>query len=169
MVQKRTMNIFKSVLMILLGSALLFFPGFTLVTVTQIVASLLIVKGMSLAIFLLLSRSAFRGPLLIFEVMVDLSIGFLILYNPVGTISFFIIILAIWALLGGMLMAFSFNGLRRIGIASWGLFINSIVALTFGLLLIFKPLRGSIALATIIGVFAFIHGVVGFFSYSSNR
>ena len=163
------MNLLKGLLMILLGAALLFFPEFTMVSVARLVAAFLIVKGTLTVFVYLFSRSAQKKSSLLFELLFDLGIGLIILYNPGKTISFFVIILAIWALIGGFFMAFSFNSLRRIGVTSWGLFFNSIVTLTFGLALIFKPLRGGFALASVIGVFALLVGLINLLFVITDR
>ncbi len=157
---KRSFGLIKGMIMILLGLALLFYPGFTLISMTRLVAVLLLVKGAMAGLILLLSRNQRNNPSMLVELLFDVGIGLLILYNPDGTISFFVIILAIWALIGGLLMVFSFSTLRKAGFTSWGLFLNSIIALSFGLVLIFEPLRGGMALATLIGVFALVYGFV---------
>lgn len=146
--------------MVVLGLALLFYPGVTLVSITRLVAILLLVKGAMAGLILLLSRSRRSNPSMLLELLFDVGIGLLILYNPRGTISFFVVILAIWALIGGLLMAFSFQTLRKAGLVNWGLFLNSVIALSFGLVLIFEPLRGGVALATLIGAFALVYGLV---------
>lgn len=157
---KSSFGLIKGLIMILLGLALLFYPGFTLLSMTRLVAVLLLVKGAMAGLILLLSRNRRNNPSMLLELLFDMGIGLLILYNPDGTISFFVIILAIWALIGGLLMAFSFSTLRKAGLTSWGLFLNSIIALSFGLVLIFEPLRGGMALATLIGAFALVYGFV---------
>jgi uncharacterized membrane protein HdeD (DUF308 family) len=162
--RKRSYDLLKGFLMFLMGGALLFLPEFTLISVTRLVAALLIVKGAMAGFVIMFSRNGQGNGSLFFEFLIDLGIGLLILFYPGGTISFFVVILAIWALLGGLLLAFSFNSLRRLGITSWGLFFNSIVALSFGLALLFEPLRGGLALATIIGVFALVYGIVNLFT-----
>lgn len=166
--QKRLFAIFKGLLMVLVGGALLLSPEFTLLSITRLVAALLIAKGIIAAIVFLFSGNGKSNSAMLFELVIDLGIGLLILYNPGGTISFFVVILAIWALLGGLLMAFSFNSLRKLGITSWGLFLNSIVALSFGLILIFIPLQGGVALATIIGAFALIYGFINVVTVATN-
>lgn len=155
--------------MILLGIALLFSPQFTLVSITRLVATLLIVKGSIAGINLLFSKNSRKDSSLILEFVIDVGIGLLILFNPGGTISFFVIILAIWALLGGLLMAFSFSTLRRLGITNWGLFLSSVVALSFGLILILEPLRGGVALATIIGLFSLVYGIINTLTVATDR
>lgn len=155
-----SLGLMKGLIMILLGLALLFYPGFTLVSMTRLVAVLLLVKGAMAGLILLLSRNQRSNPSMLLELLFDVGIGLLILYNPDGTISFFVIILAIWAIIGGLLMAFSFSTLRKAGLTSWGLFLNSIIALSFGLVLVFEPLRGGMALATLIGAFALVYGFV---------
>jgi uncharacterized membrane protein HdeD (DUF308 family) len=166
---KRAFGWMKGIIMILLGLALLFYPGFTLVSMTRLVAVLLLVKGAMAGLILLLSRSQRSNPSMLPELLFDVGIGLLILYNPGGTISFFVVILAIWALIGGLLMAFSFSTLRKAGLTSWGLFVNSIIALSFGLVLVFEPLRGGMALATLIGAFALVYGIVNLLSVAFQK
>ena len=168
--KRRSFDLLKGGLMILMGIALLFSPRFTLISITRLVASLLIVKGAMAGLVILFSRKGQGNASLFFELLIDLGIGLLILYNPGGTISFFVVILAIWALLGGLLLAFSFNSLRQMGISNWGLFFNSIITISFGLALLFEPLRGGLALATIIGAFALAYGLIDLLTIArSNR
>ncbi|TDO04733.1 HdeD family acid-resistance protein [Sunxiuqinia elliptica] len=167
--QGQSFGYLRGVVMILLGLALLFSPEFTLVSIARLVATLFIVKGALAGISLLLSRGGQRNPGLLLECIIDLGIGLLVLYNPGGTVSFFVVILAIWALLGGLLMAFSFNTLRRVGVTNWGLFMSSIIALSFGLVLLFEPLQGGVALATIIGAFSLVYGIANIISVASGR
>ncbi len=167
--QGQSFGYLRGVVMILLGLTLLFSPEFTLVSIARLVATLFIVKGALAGISLLLSRGEQRNPELLLECIIDLGIGLLVLYNPGGTVSFFVVILAIWALLGGLLMAFSFNTLRRVGVTNWGLFMSSIIALSFGLVLLFEPLQGGVALATIIGAFSLVYGIANIISVASGR
>ncbi len=166
---KGSLGLMRGLIMVLLGLALLFYPGFTLVSMTRLVAVLLLVKGAMAGVILLLSRNKRSDPSMLLEMLFDVGIGLLILYNPGGTISFFVVILAIWALIGGLLMAFSFSTLRKAGLTSWGLFLNSIIALSFGLVLIFEPLRGGLALATLIGAFALVYGIVNLLSVAFQK
>lgn len=165
---KRLFGLIKGALMIGLGMALLFSPEFTLISLTRLIAALLIAKGVIAGVVAISSKQNQDNTSLVLELLIDLGIGFLIIYNPGGTISFFIVILAIWALLGGLLMAYSFNSLRRVGVTSWGLFLNSIVALSFGLVLIFEPLRSGFALATIIGAFALTYGILSLLTIATR-
>jgi len=167
--KKRTLNLLKALLMVLLGGALLFSPEYTLVSMARLIGIFLIVKGVLAGVVYFFPPAGQGRTSLLLETIIDLGIGLLILYNPGETISFFVVILAIWALMGGLLMAFSFNSLRRVGITSWGLFLNSIVALTFGLVLIFEPLRGGMALATIIGAFALVFGIINMLTVISDK
>lgn len=165
MKNRSTIDLGKSVLMVLLGLALLFLPEVTLESVARLVAVFLIVQGVFVALSAFRYRRAdINKYALGLEATVSLVVGFVIVYNPGATISFFVVLLAIWAILGGLLMAFSFNELRKAGVTSWFLFFNSLVAMTFGLVLIFEPLRGGFALASIIGAFLLLHGLLSLFS-----
>ncbi|MGQ7869620.1 HdeD family acid-resistance protein [Sunxiuqinia sp. sy24] len=166
---KRSFSYVRAVVMMLLGLALLFYPGFTLLSITRFVAVLLLVKGAMSGLVLFLSKNRQGSSSFVFELLFDVGVGLLILYNPGGTISFFVIVMAIWALLGGLLMAFSFTSLRKAGINNWGLFLSSVIALSFGLVLIFEPLRSGLALATVIGVFALVYGFVSLLSVLSPK
>ncbi len=162
--KRQVAGMVKGGVMILFGTALLLSPQFTLVSIVRFIGVLLLVKGILSGFVVLFSKSSGTKPSLAFEAIVDLVIGLLFLYHPGGTISFLVIVLAIWALLGGLLLSFSFNSLRRVGVTNWGLFLNSIVALSFGLALLFEPLRGGLALATVIGIFAILYGLFSLFS-----
>ncbi|RKD86157.1 HdeD family acid-resistance protein [Mangrovibacterium diazotrophicum] len=167
--QRGVIELGKSLLMVVLGLALLFIPEVTLVSLARLVAIFLIVQGIFVALSAFRYRRADINKYAFgLEAGVSLIVGFIILYNPGTTISFFVVVLAIWAILGGLLMAFSFNQLRKAGVTSWFLFFNSLVAMTFGLVLIFEPLRGGFALASIIGAFVLLHGLLSLFSAFSR-
>ena len=88
-IQKQTVDLVKAGWMVLVGLALLFIPQVTLLTLVRLLAVFLIVQSTFVGIAILFCRALDRNrSLMIFEMMVSLVIGLLILYKSGTTISF---------------------------------------------------------------------------------
>ncbi|MEJ1160126.1 HdeD family acid-resistance protein [Prosthecomicrobium sp. N25] len=107
-------------------------------------------------------RAAARGErwgLLLAEGVFDLVLGVALVAFPAGAVVGFIIAVAAWSLLTGVLMvAASFKLTREHG-RLWML-LAGIVSLLFGLALAVAPLIGAVVLAWWLGAYALAFGVL---------
>ncbi len=100
-----------------------------------------------------------RWPLVILGVL-GLVAGLLILWNPaLGAITLTTIV-AVWAVIGGILTIISALRLREEIDNEWWLVLSGILAIIFGILVFTNVLAGILTIAWVFGVFAIVVGVL---------
>jgi len=100
-----------------------------------------------------------RWPLIIFGIL-GLIAGLIILWNPeLGGLTLTYVI-AIWAIVGGILTIISALRLREEIDNEWWLIISGVLGIIFGVLVFKNVLAGFLAIATVFGVFAILMGIL---------
>jgi uncharacterized membrane protein HdeD (DUF308 family) len=100
-----------------------------------------------------------RWPLIIFGIL-GLVAGLIILWNPaLGGLTLTYVI-AIWAIVGGILTIISALRLREEIDNEWWLVISGVLGVIFGILVFQNVLAGFLAIATVFGVFAILMGIL---------
>lgn len=100
-----------------------------------------------------------RWPLIIFGIL-GLIAGLIILWNPeLGGLTLTYVI-AIWAIVGGILTIISALRLREEIDNEWWLIISGVLGIIFGILVFQNVLAGFLAIATVFGVFAILMGIL---------
>lgn len=104
------------------------------------------------------ARTGGRWGLLILEGLVDIAAGLLAVFWPAITLVALVWIVAIWAIVSGVLMlgaAFTLN----LDHGRWWLALGGIASIIFGILLIIEPLIGAVVLTLWIGAYALVFGI----------
>jgi uncharacterized membrane protein HdeD (DUF308 family) len=99
-----------------------------------------------------------RWGLLILQGLVSIAAGVVAVVWPVITLVALVWIIAIWAIVSGVLLlaaAFSLN----IEHGRWWLALGGIASLVFGILLVIQPFIGAVVLTLWIGAYALVFGV----------
>jgi uncharacterized membrane protein HdeD (DUF308 family) len=100
-----------------------------------------------------------RWPLIIFGILGVIA-GLIILWNPeLGGLTLTYVI-AIWAIVGGVLTIISALRLREEIDNEWWLVISGVLGIIFGILVFQNVLAGFLAIATVFGVFAILMGIL---------
>jgi uncharacterized membrane protein HdeD (DUF308 family) len=100
-----------------------------------------------------------RWPLVILGIL-GLVAGLLILWEPaLGAITLTTII-AVWAVIGGILTIISALRLREEIDNEWWLVLSGILAIIFGVLVFTNVLAGILTIAWVFGVFAIVVGIL---------
>jgi uncharacterized membrane protein HdeD (DUF308 family) len=100
-----------------------------------------------------------RWPLIIFGIL-GIIAGLIILWNPaLGGLTLTYII-AIWAIIGGILTIISALRLREEIDNEWWLVISGVLGVIFGILVFNNVIAGFLAIATVFGVFAILMGIL---------
>ncbi len=100
-----------------------------------------------------------RWPLIIFGIL-GLIAGLIILWNPeLGGLTLTYVI-AIWAIVGGILTIISALRLREEIDNEWWLIISGVLGIIFGILVFNNVIAGFLAIATVFGVFAILMGIL---------
>ena len=149
-----------SLLIILFGLIALLFPTITLELLAIFFAGFILVGGITLIITSAQVRVINRYWYLhLFEGLIGVILGILILLKPEFTGAILISLIGIWAIFLGMIVLFaysrkSFMTMNRSIPITLGL-----LSILFGLLLIIKPFESSTAIVILIGIYAFAYGV----------
>ena len=150
----------RGALAILFGIVTLVWPGATMLSLVFVFAAYAIVDG----IFAIMSavRSARRSErwgLLVLEGIVDLAAAAVAVVSPGLTILTFVLVIAAWAIVTGVLMTVAAFRLQ-LDHGRWWLVLGGLVSILYGLLLIVAPLVGALVLTWWLGAYALVFGVL---------
>lgn len=145
---------------ILFGGIALFYPETTLLLLVTYFGVLAIFLG----IFLLLAavRNRYYTSLWTFwlgEGALNLVVGAVVLVYPEISISVFLVVLAIWAMMIGAIQLISAFRLRQVVDQRWPFVLNGTLALLFGAVVLVNPFEGTVVLTVFIGAYSVILGL----------
>jgi uncharacterized membrane protein HdeD (DUF308 family) len=100
-----------------------------------------------------------RWPLIIFGIL-GLIAGLILLWNPVLGGLTLTYVIAIWAIIGGILTIISALRLREEIDNEWWLVLSGVLGIIFGILVFQNVLAGFLAIAAVFGVFAVLMGIL---------
>jgi len=149
----------RGILGILFGLICLLTPGVAVEVFVILFAAYMLVDG----VFAIISgikaaRNGERWGMLILEGIVDLAAGAVAVFWPAITLIALIWIVAVWAIVSGVLMlsaAFTLN----LDHGRWWLALGGIASVIFGILLVIEPLIGAVVLTIWIGAYALVFGI----------
>ena len=148
----------RGVLGILFGIIALIFPGATILSFVLVFAAYALVDGIfAIVAAVRAARRNDRWGLLTFEGVADILAAAVAVLWPGLTILAFVILIAAWAIVTGVLMlgaAFRLN----IDHGRWWLVVGGAASIIFGILLILAPLTGAVVLTWWIGAYALVFG-----------
>ena len=150
----------RGILGILFGLICLLTPGVAVEVFVILFAAYMLVDG----VFAIISgikaaRNGERWGLLILEGIVDLAAGAVAVLWPAITLIALIWLVAVWAVVSGVLMltaAFTLN----LDHGRWWLALGGIASVIFGVLLVIEPLIGAVVLTIWVGAYALVFGVL---------
>jgi uncharacterized membrane protein HdeD (DUF308 family) len=149
---------------VIFGLLLLSHPGETAVWVTFLVGFWWLVSGVINIVALFFDRTMWGWKL--FSGILGLLAGFLVLdrassaplLTAVGLGAIYVILLGIQGMIiGGIDLVKAFKG------GGWGIGIIGVLSILFGLLLIFNPFAGALALPFVFGILALVLGGMAIF------
>lgn len=154
--QKHWKNLFiRGVLAFIFGIVALFWPGVGFEILVYYFAFYALIDGIVALIVGMSSRSI--GFIL--EGVVGFAIGLFILFYTSVAINAFLIVVAIWAILTGVLEILTAIELKKHPIDEVWLFIVGVISILFGILVFVNPVVSLLAITIIIGVYALIFGI----------
>lgn len=145
----------------IVGLLLLISPHMSLLILVQLLGLYWLVTGILELVSIAVDRRHWGWKL--FVGILGVLAGLIVLRDPLWSAiivpAVLIIILAIQALLAGIAQVIhSFSG------GGFGLAILGVLNIIFGIILLFNPLLGVVALPIVLGIFALIGGIALFFS-----
>jgi uncharacterized membrane protein HdeD (DUF308 family) len=148
----------RGVLAAIFGVVALVLPGAALLALTAAFGIWVLCDG------ILDMVNAFAGShhvgLMVAEGVIGIVLGMLVLYDPIASALAFYTVIAVWAMVIGVIRIINGIRLRReIKNEAW-LILGGISAIAFGILLLALPRVGVLALAWLIGIYGLIAGLI---------
>jgi len=94
------------------------------------------------------------------EGIVGILIGLITFFLPGMTAVMLLVMIAVWAILTGILEIVAGFSLKQSIANEWLLVLGGILSIIFGGFLLMRPFAGAVAVALIIGVYAVVFGAV---------
>ena len=143
---------------ILFGLVALFLPGATMLSLVLVFAAYAFVDGVfAIVAAVWAGREGQRWGYLLFEGLVDIATAAVAVLWPGITVLFFVLLVAFWAIVTGVLeLAVAFR--LDLDNGRWWLVLGGIASLIYGVLLIAAPMIGAVVLTWWIGAYALAFG-----------
>lgn len=141
---------------IIFGLVAFSLPGLTLSVLVYFFAVFFILDG----IIVLLTGASVRSGEFLLEGLIDIGLGLLLFFLPTQTVSFFVFIVAFWAIITGLIEVLAAIRLRKHINNEFWLLLAGIVSLIFGVVVFANPLATAVVLTMFLGVYTLFFGVL---------
>jgi uncharacterized membrane protein HdeD (DUF308 family) len=149
----------RGVAAVLFGVLAFVWPGVTLAVLVLLWGAYALVDGALAVVASFRTGHDHRWSLLL-EGLVGIAAGVVTFVWPGLTALVLVYIIAIWALITGVLEVLAAIRLRQVITNEWWLLLSGIASLVFGIVLVVAPGAGALALIWLIAAYAIIFGVL---------
>lgn len=149
----------RGVLALAFGLLAFFLPGLTLALLILLFGIWAFVDGMT-HLTLALRTESLHPWLNGLEGLIGMGVGVVAFFYPMATALALIYVIATWAILAGMARVGLAFLLRDTPARDWMIGLSGVLAAIFGLILVWEPAAGVIALSLWIGIYAALAGLV---------
>ena len=165
----RNMFLFRGIAALVFGIVALVWPGLTVLALVVLFGVYAIISGITAVAAALQNREVHGWGVLLFEGILWLLVGVVALVWPGITALSFLYLLAVWAVITGILeliapLSFPMSGGRGVLMVLSGL-----VSIVFGIIIAVQPASGLLAVTWLIGIYAIIIGVMSVVAYFEAR
>lgn len=145
---------------ILFGVVALIAPGVTVLTLVLFFSAYMLVDGFA-GIFAAVraAQKHERWGLLLIEGLLNLAVGVAAFLMPGAAVWAFVFLLAVWAVVTGVLMVVSAFSLHQ-HYGRWWLILGGVISVLFGLALLVNPSMSAIVLTWWLGAYAIAFGIL---------
>jgi uncharacterized membrane protein HdeD (DUF308 family) len=141
---------------ILFGLLALIWPGLTLVVLVVLWGAYTLVDGATELYLAITHRDVVHGVLGVVGVVA----GLVALFWPGITALALLVVIAVWAIVGGVLEIVTAIRLRKVIEHERFLVLSGVLSVVLGIILLATPSTGALALVVTIGAFAILWGIV---------
>ena len=154
--------VLRGVFAVLFGLLALIWPGVTILVLVTLFGAYAIVDGViALGQAIMGGRGvAQRRGWLAIEGVAGIVVGLITFFWPGETTLVLLWLIAVWAIVTGVLEIAAAIWLRREITNEWWLALGGVLSIVFGVLMAVWPASGALALITLIGIYAIVFGVV---------
>ena len=155
------MFLVRGILAIILGMIALLSPSGAFLSVVLIIGIYALVSGVVAIISALTSNARSENWWwLIFVGILGILFGAFTLIQPAAMSAIWLLLIAAWAILTGILEIITGIRLREFISGEFWLILGGAVSVLFGIFLLVKPASGAFAIGFIIGIFAILIGIM---------
>lgn len=149
----------RGVLAIVFGLIALFLPGATMLSLVLVFAAYTLIDGVfSIVSAVRAAEAGKRWGALVLEGIVSIAVAVIAVVWPGITVLAFVLLVAFWAILTGVLELWAAFRLDAKD-GRWWLVVGGLVSLVYGALVIIAPMIGAVVLTWWLGAYALIFGV----------
>ncbi len=148
----------RGIVAILFGLAALFLPGRTAAALVLLFGVFAVVDGVILIVFG--RRAGMKWYWSALAGLVSLIAGVIALTAPGAMAIAIVWVIAFWAILNGIFQILTAIEIRKEVEGEWMLFLAGVLAILFGVVALFRPGAGILAIVTVLGVFAILLGIL---------
>ena len=165
----RNMFLFRGIAAIVFGVLTLVWPKLTVLALVLLFGIFAIISGIAVVATALQNREEHGWGLVLFEGILWLLVGAIALVWPGVTALSFLYLLAVWAVITGILeiiapLSFPMSGGRGLLMVLSGL-----ISIVFGILIAAQPASGLLAVTWLIGIYAIVFGILHLVAYFESR
>lgn len=154
--QKHWKNIFiRGIAAFVFGLIALFWPGIGFELLVFYFALYALIDG----IVALIVGLSYRSVGFLLEGVVGTAIGLFILFYTAAAVGAFLTVIAIWAILTGILEIITSFELKKHPVDEIWLFLVGIISILFGVFVFINPVVSVLAITLIIGVYTLVFGM----------
>ncbi|MCX6090160.1 MAG: HdeD family acid-resistance protein [Candidatus Atribacteria bacterium] len=155
--------VWRGIVAILFGVMILVWPAMSIGVLLWLVGIVAIAGGLLVLIQAVRTKG---GWPLILEGVLSIVIGILVATMPGMSALFIILLIGFWVIIIGLFQILNviqfYKAIPNPG--KWLIILNGIVSILFGAIILSRPLLGVLLIASIIGIYALLFGVISFFS-----
>ncbi|MUL41667.1 HdeD family acid-resistance protein [Streptomonospora sp. PA3] len=142
---------------IVFGLVAVLWPGITAVALATVFGVYALVDGVFAGWAATRAQESERPPL-IWEAILGVVVGLVVLAWPLATVLVLTILLGLWAIVTGVFEILTAYRLRRDISGEWLYIFSGAVSVAFGLVIWIVPFGGAIAMSFAIGAYAIVFG-----------
>ncbi len=148
----------RGVLAILFGLLALLSPMIVIFSLLTFFSFFVILSGFFIITLAFLGETDNRW-LRVFEGLVFIIAGVIVLMNPAFAVGGVMIFIAAWAIVSGILAIFGAIRLRKVINNEWLMIFNGVISIVFGVILAANLIDGAAVLTMFFGAFAILSGL----------
>jgi len=146
---------------ILFGLLLMFFTRETIATLVFYFGLVVLLSGIAMLITGIINlRKEKKAGLLLFESIITVAIGSIIMFYPQHSLEFFLIVIGVWAVILGIVQLILLINTKG-ELAGKNIFLfNGLLTLAIGIFLFFDPYSFAAFVIKVLGVFSLVFGSI---------
>lgn len=151
----------RGIFAVLLGLIALFSPETAFTGLVLFIGAYMFVDGIFSMVAAVTQRKTYRSwPLLFIGGLFGVIIGIITFINPFATGAALIYLIAVWALILGLVdIALAIRLRNQIKGEGWFI-LAGILTIAFSIMILLNPLEGAIALTVLLGIYALLFGIM---------